>query len=423
MSKFKYAVPADTQPRKPRSFHLMVKPTGAVCNLDCTYCYYLSKEALYPGSPFRMSDEVLESYIRQLLESVGVPEVQIAFQGGEPTLMGLEFFERAVELGRKFRRAHQTLSFSLQTNGTRMDEKWCDFFVRNKFLVGLSIDGPKDVHDTYRVNKGGRGTFDRVIEAWDQMKGHGVDVNVLCTVHAANQDRGLEVYRFFRDTLGAEFLQFIPIVERATPENFNLAERGWHEQVGGERPLYEQVGSLATNRSVNPEAYGRFLCSIFDEWVQRDVGRVFVQLFDVSLGSYFGMHSLCIYAPTCGEALALEHNGDLYSCDHFVEPRFRLGNILEHRMADLVELPQQRKFGRDKRDTLPRMCRNCDVLFACNGGCPKDRFAVTPDGEPGLNYLCPGLMAFFRHSKVSMRKMGELLRAGRPAAEIMDSKS
>lgn len=418
MGKFKYAVPASVVRRK-RSFHLLVKPTGAVCNLDCTYCYYLSKESLYPGSPFRMSDEVLEAYVRQLLEAVETPEVSIAFQGGEPTLMGLGFFERAVTLAHQHRKPGQTLSFSLQTNGTRIDEAWCEFFKRHGFLVGVSLDGPKDIHDTFRVNKGGQGTFDRVLESWDAMKRHGVDVNVLCTVHSANQDRGLEVYRFFRDTLLAEFIQFIPIVERATPDNFELAEKGWHERVGGERPLYEQAGCLVTSRSVDPGAYGRFLCSIFDEWVGQDVGNVFVQMFDVTLGAYFDLHSLCIFAPKCGAALALEHNGDVYSCDHFVEPKYKLGNILERRLEALVELPQQTKFGRDKRDTLPRICQTCDVRFACNGGCPKDRFEVAPNGEPGLNYLCPGLMAFFRHTRPKMERMAELLREGRLASEIM----
>jgi len=419
LSLYKRAM-RDYARRPRRSLHILAKPTGAVCNLDCAYCFYLSKEALYPGSPFRMSDEVLEAYVRQLLEAHEMPEVQISFQGGEPTLMGIPFFERAVEIAHRCRKPSQSLSFSIQTNGTRVDEEWCAFFKKHGFLVGLSVDGPKDAHDAYRVNKGGKGTFDRVLEAWKLMRSQGVEVNVLCTVHAANQDRGLEVYRFFRDDLGAEFVQFIPIVERANAENLEIAERGWHDKRGGNRPLYEQTGSLVTSRSVGADGYGRFLCAIFDEWVRRDVGKVFVQLFDVTLGAYFGMHALCVFAPTCGHAPVLEHNGDLYACDHFVEPRYRLGNILEQRITSLVELPQQKRFGRDKRDTLPKMCRECDVLFACNGGCPKDRFAATPDGEPGLNYLCPGLMAFFRHTRPQMERMADLLRQGRLAAGIME---
>lgn len=405
--------------RPKRSFHVMVKPTGAVCNLDCTYCYYLSKDNLYPGSAFRMPDEVLEAYVRQLLEAHETPEVQIAFQGGEPTLMGLAFFEQAVAMADRLRKPWQKVSYSLQTNGTRIDEAWCAFFKQHGFLIGLSIDGPKDVHDTYRLNKGGKGTFDRVVEAWRLMQDKGVEVNVLCTVHAANQDRGLEVYRFFRDELKARFIQFIPIIERTTAEQKALADQGWHAKPGGERPLYEQLGELVTDRSVSPHSYGAFLCSIFDEWVTQDVGEVFVQIFDVTLGSTLGLHSLCVFAPTCGQALALEHNGDLYACDHFVEPAFRLGNILEHKMADLVELPQQRRFGQDKKTTLPRQCLHCDVLYACNGGCPKDRFIQTRDGEGGLNYLCEGLMAFFRHSRPAMQKMADLVQRGRLASEIM----
>ncbi len=418
MSLYKRAM-RDAANRPKKHFHVMVKPTGAVCNLDCTYCYYLSKESLYPGSHFRMSDDVLEAYVRQMLEAHEVPEVQIAFQGGEPTLMEVEFFERAVELVHRFRKPNQTVSFSLQTNGTRIDEAWCDFFCRHNFLVGLSIDGPKDVHDTYRLNKGGRGTFDQVVAAWRLLQKHRVEVNVLCTVHAANQDRGLEVYKFFRDDLGAGFIQTIPIVERATPETLPLAEKGWHEKPGGERPLYEQTGSLVTGRSVHPAAYGKFLCDVFDEWIQKDVGHMFVQLFDVTLGSYLDIHSLCVFAPTCGKAVALEHNGDLYSCDHFVEPRFKLGNILQDKMASLLELPVQQRFGADKKTRLPKVCRECDVRFACNGGCPKDRFTNSPDGEPGLNYLCPSYLAFFHHVDPAMTKMAELVRKGRPASEIM----
>ena len=400
-------------------YHVLAKPTGSVCNLDCKYCFFLSKESLYPGESFRMKDDVLEAYIRQLLESHPAGEINVAWQGGEPTLMGLEFFERAVQLVERVKRPTQRILHTIQTNGTLLDEAWLRFFKRHKFLVGLSIDGPREMHDAYRVNKGGAGSFDQVLQAWKALRSHEVDVNVLCTIHAANQDHPLEVYRFFRDELGARFLQMIPIVERATPELLDLANQGWGERPGAARPLYVQDGSLVTERSVSPEKFGRFLSEIFDEWVRRDVGTVFVQTFDVALGSWVGQHNLCIFSPTCGNAVALEHNGDLYSCDHFVEPRYKLGNILETKMATLVASEQQRKFGRDKLDTLPAYCRSCDVRFACHGECPRNRFLHTPDGEPGLNYLCAGYKAFFRHIDPAMKIMAGLLRQGRYADEIL----
>ena len=398
---------------------MLAKPTGAICNLDCKYCFFLSKEMLYPGSRFRMADELLEQYIRQLMEAHAAPEVTVAWQGGEPTLMGLEFFRRSVALAEKYRRPEQRVLHTIQTNGTRLDDEWCAFFKQHNFLVGLSIDGPQAMHDAYRVDKGGRGTFDQVVEAWRRLQQHQVDANILCTLHAANADHPLEVYRFFRDELGAEFIQFIPIIERASPEMLPLADQGWSARPGGNRPLYLQTGALVTSRSVQAEQYGRFLTAIFDEWVRRDVGKVFVQMFDVTLGSFVGQHSLCIFAPTCGDALAMEHNGDLYSCDHFVEPEFRLGNILETHMIELVASDQQRGFGRHKRESLPRYCQECPVRFACHGGCPKDRFISTPDGEPGLNYLCAGYKLFFQHVQEPMKIMAELLRQGRYADEIM----
>jgi uncharacterized protein len=307
----------------------------------------------------------------------------------------------------------------MQTNGTKIDEEWAAFFKSNNFLIGLSVDGPREMHDAYRVNKGGQGSFDQVMHGWENLREHNVDFNILCTLHAANADHPLEVYHFFRDELGAEFIQFIPIIERASQETLLGANEGWSERPGGDRPLYTQSGTLVTDRSVKPEQYGRFLNAIFDEWVQRDVGKVFVQMFDVALGSWVGVHSLCIFAPTCGNALALEHNGDLYSCDHFVEPAYLLGNIQETHLIELVASDQQRKFGQDKQDTLPRYCRECEVRFACNGGCPKDRFILTPDGEAGLNYLCAGYKLFFHHIDRPMRLMADLLRQGRYADEVM----
>ncbi|MEA3441811.1 MAG: anaerobic sulfatase maturase [Chloroflexota bacterium] len=404
----------------PPAYHVLAKPTGAVCNLDCEYCFFLSKEMLYPGSRFRMADELLETYIKQLLESHQTPEVTIAWQGGEPTLMGLDFFERSVEYAEKYRLPHQKINYSMQTNGTKLDDEWCAFFKQHNFLIGLSVDGPREIHDTYRVDKGGKGSFDRVMRGWEFLTKHAVDTNILCTVHAANENRPLEVYRFFRDDMGAEFVQFIAIVERATEELLPLANAGWGERASDQRPLYVLEGDLVTVRSVSAEGYGSFLIAIFDEWVRRDVGKVYVQIFDVSLGSWAGEPpSLCIFSPTCGNAVALEHNGDLYSCDHFVEPDYLLGNILETDMIELVASDQQRKFGQDKLDTLPRYCMECEVRFACYGGCPKNRFIQTPDGEPGLNYLCAGYKAFFHHVDRPMRFMADQLRRGRAPAEIM----
>jgi len=409
-----------TSPKTLQAFHLLAKPTGAVCNLDCKYCFFLSKEMLYPGSRFRMADELLETYIRQLLEAQQVPEVTIAWQGGEPTLMGLDFFKRSIELVEKYKKPDQTVLHTIQTNGTKIDDELAAFFKENNFLVGLSVDGPQPLHDAYRVNKGGSGTFEQVMRGWHFLQKHAVDVNLLCTVHAANADHPLEIYHYFRDELHAQYMQFIPIVERATAETLPLANLGWSDRVGGDRPLYQQIGELVTERSVKPEQYGRFLIAIFDEWVKRDVGKVFVQSFDAALANWVGQPSLCIFQPTCGNALALEHNGDLYSCDHFVEPRFLLGNIQETHLIELVASDQQRKFGQDKFDTLPKYCRQCEVLFACYGECPRNRFIRTPEGEPGLNYLCVGYKLFFNHINHPMRIMAELLRRGRYADEVMN---
>lgn len=403
----------------PLLFHLLAKPTGAICNLDCKYCFFLSKEMLYPGDRFRMSDELLEAYIRQLLEAQPLGEVNVAWQGGEPTLMGLDFFRRAVGYAERYRRPTQNVLHSMQTNGTLLDDEWCAFLKKHNFLVGLSIDGPKAMHDTYRVNKGGAGSFDQIMRAWKTLHGHGVDVNILCTINAANGDHPLEVYRFFRDELQARYMQFIPIVERTTQELLPLANLGWGDRTGADRPLYTQHGALVTERSVGAEQFGRFLIAIFDEWVRRDVGKVFVQTFDVALGSWLGQHSLCIFSPTCGGALALEHNGDLYSCDHYVEPGYLLGNIQQTSMAELVTSEKQRAFGLEKLDNLPKYCRECEVRFACHGECPRNRFITTPDGEPGLNYLCAGYKLFFKHIDPAMKTMANLLRRGRFADEIM----
>jgi len=410
---------APISPFERRQFHMLAKPTGAVCNLDCAYCFFLSKEVLYPESRFRMTDKVLEAYIRQVIEAQHGPDVTIAWQGGEPTLMGIDFFERALTLVTKYLRPGMTVEHTIQTNGTLLDDEWCQFFRANRFLVGLSLDGPREMHDAYRVDKGGAPTFDKVLGAARLLQRHGVDFNILCTVHRANGDHPLEVYRFFRDDVGTRFLQIIPIVERATPELLPLANKGWSQR-HGVRPLYLQQGNLVTDRTVTPEQWGNFLIGIFDEWVQRDVGTMFVQMFDAALASWLRLgNPMCVFNPKCGAALALEHNGDLYSCDHFVEPKHLLGNIAQHRMLDLVKSEQQRAFGNAKLATLPRFCRECDVRFACHGECPRNRFTTTPDGEPGLNYLCAGYKAFFHHIDPAMKAMADLLRRGRYADEVM----
>ncbi|MHB1414194.1 MAG: anaerobic sulfatase maturase, partial [Chloroflexota bacterium] len=367
----------------PVAFHLLAKPTGAACNLACRYCFFLAKQELYPGSRFRMSGAVLEAYISQLLAAHQVPEVAIAWQGGEPTLMGLDFFRHSVALAKRYRQPGQQISHTIQTNGTLLDDEWCAFFKEHRFLVGLSLDGPRELHDVYRVDRGGKGTFDRVMAGLRLLQKHDVDCNLLVTVNRVNADYPLDVYRFLRDEAGAEWLQFIPIVERVNADGRTVL----------------QEGSTVTARSVLPRQFGQFLSVIFEEWVHRDVGRVFVQMFEATLRKWGGLPSgMCIFKPTCGLGPALEHNGDLYSCDHFVQPSHRLGNILHTPMLELVTGERQRQFGQAKANNLPRYCRACEFHFACHGECPKNRFLITPDGEAGLNYLCEGYRAFYRHA-------------------------
>jgi uncharacterized protein len=385
----------------PPAFHVMAKPTGARCNLRCDYCFFLKKDQLYPGSSFRMSDAVMQSYLRQTLDAHRVPDVTIAWQGGEPTLMGLDFFRRAVAAEQQFARPGVRIENTLQTNGTLLDAEWCQFLHENGFLVGLSLDGPRELHDAYRHDKAGQSVFDRVVRAVRLMQEHQVEFNILCTVNAANSLHPLDVYRFFRDELGARYLQLIPIVER-------------------DNDTGHQEGTRVTDRSVRPEPYGRFLSAIFDEWVRRDVGTMFVQFFDGVLAAYLrGYASLCILQPACGQGVALEHNGDVYSCDHFVEPAHLLGNLTQTPLAELVASEKQLRFGQAKSATLPRVCRECRFLFTCHGECPKNRVLTAPDGEPGLNWLCAGLQAFFAHTERPMRLMAELLRRGHDAGGVM----
>ncbi len=388
-------------PAPPRAFHVMVKPRGSVCNLDCQYCFYLKKEKLYPGGSFRMDEALLENFTRQYIEAQQSSEVTFAWQGGEPTLMGLDFYRKAVELQTKYRKPGMAIHNAFQTNGVLLDDAWCEFFRANHFLVGISIDGPRDLHDAYRQDKGGRPTFDRVMRAIERLRQHQVDFNALTCVNAANADHGLEVYRFLRDEAGVTFMQFIPIVERDNESGF-------------------QEGLKITPRSVRGTQYGRFLIDIFDEWVHRDVGHIYVQIYDAALAAWTGQHTgLCIFEQTCGTGLAMEFNGDVYSCDHFVEPRCFLGSIGDQPLAELVAKPQQYQFGQHKQAALPAYCRSCEVRFICNGGCPKDRLLRTPTGEPGLNDLCAGYRAFFNYVDRRMKVMAALFHAGRAPAEIM----
>ena len=431
MNPAETSIPAQTPTDGPLGFHMLAKPTGATCNLDCAYCFFLSKEMLYPGSRFRMADELLETYIRQLIEAQRVPYVAIAWQGGEPTLMGADFFRRAHAYVEKYRRPGMQVEYTIQTNGTLIDDELAAQFKEHDYLVGISIDGPPAMHDAYRVDRGGAQTSERVLRGLETLKRHGVEFNTLTTLHRANADHPREVYRYLRDEVGSRHLQFIPIIERlpapridVTLDQIELSPglareapwRSWRD-----RPLYRQAGDLVTDRSVTPDRVRRLPeHDFFDEWVRRDIGTVYVQMFDVALANWHGEPGgLCVFEPTCGGALALEHNGDVYSCDHFVEEGYQLGNITETPMAELVASPAQREFGRDKLDSLPQFCRDCDVRFACHGACPKDRFIRTPDGEPGLNYLCSGYKAFFHHVDEPMRAMSALLRQGRAPSELM----
>lgn len=394
----------------------MAKPAGPACNLRCRYCFYTEKEALFDGAEqYRMSDEVLEAYIRKYIEAAPTQEVNFAWQGGEPTLLGVDFFRRAVELQKKYA-GKKRITNSLQTNGILIDEEWGEFLARANFLIGLSIDGPQDIHDLYRVDRGENPTFEKVMKTMRILQENTVRYNTLTSVTPECAERPLEVYNFLKDT-GTNFMQFIPIVERVPDEHsrelgLELAEpRPWESEDEGE----------VTDWTVEPEQYGDFLCEIFDEWVKNDVGETFVQIFDVSLAGWVGQDPpLCNFSEKCGNAMIIEHNGDLYSCDHFVYPGHRLGNILEDPVEEMVTGEPVRRLGEFKKEGLPQKCRDCEVLFVCHGGCPKNRFTRTEDGENGLNYLCDGYYKFFRHIDPKMKKMASLLQRGRPPAEIME---
>jgi uncharacterized protein len=404
-------LPPSQEPGRLPGFHVMAKPVGPICNLNCRYCFYLEKENLYPAtSSWAMPEALLESFIRQYIEAQEARTISFAWQGGEPTLLGVDYFRKIVELEKRYANGKR-IENTVQTNGVLLDDAWAEFLAENRFLVGVSLDGSAELHDCYRVNKGDQPTLQAVLRGLDYLKKHRVEFNTLTVVHRQNSYRPLEVYRFLKE-VGSGFMQFIPIVERVAkaPDPHGLVLIG---------PQATQEAAVS-EWSVEPLQFGKFLCAIFDDWVRRDVGRYFIQTFDVALESWLGTpQSLCVFRETCGGAMALEHNGDLYSCDHYVYPENRLGNISDRSLATLAGSEQQCRFGLDKRVALPRYCRECEVRFACNGECPKHRFTRTPTAEWGLNYLCAGYKLFFKHIDPYLQFMASELRQGCPPANVM----
>jgi len=391
-------------------FHAMVKPAGSLCNLNCTYCFYLHKRELLeqPAAP-RMSEEVLEEHIRQYIEAQSADQVVFSWQGGEPTTLGLPFFEKVVELQAKYKKPGQRIENDLQTNATLLDESWARFLRRHNFLVGLSIDGPKRLHDTFRVTRDGCGTHDRVMAAARLLKKHGVPFNALCVVNRENAKRPFDVYRFLTREAGAWRVQFVPCVE--SKMFHSVAPQCWEETalpMLGEGPAPGAPGSPVTAWSVDADDWGSFLCKVWDYWLRHDYGRVHVDLFETAVAQSMGMPSQrCVTAEFCGKGLAVEHNGDVFACDHYVYPEYRVGNILTTHLGAMAYSMQQQRFGFAKRDALPRYCHECPHLRLCWGECPKNRLLKTPDGEPGLNYLCHGFRQFFSHIR---RDMPEIVR-------------
>ena len=384
-------------------FYMMAKPAGSTCNLACEYCYYLEKKKLYENdSRHLMTDEVLEEFTKQYIESQTTDCVQFTWHGGEVLMRPVEFYRKAMELQRKYAGGRR-IDNSLQTNGLLLNDSWCRFLKENGWLVGLSIDGPQRFHDEYRRDRNGRPSFFKVMQAMKLLQKHGVEYNAMAVVNDYNADYPLEFYNFFKNA-GCRFIQFTPIVER-------IGESGLQSNNGD--------GEIA-DFSVSPEQWGDFLMAIFDEWVKKDVGNIFVQIFDSTLANWIGeLPGVCTYAPTCGHAGVIEYNGDVYGCDHFVFPEYRLGNIKYNTLHEMMSSPRQQRFGADKRDKLPLQCKNCRFLFACNGECPKNRFAVSAAGEPGLNYLCKGYYRFFEHVAPYMDFMKNELLNNRPPANVM----
>jgi uncharacterized protein len=396
--------------------HVLAKPIGSVCDIACDYCFYLEKRGLYPpGEHFKMPDDVLARYVEQYVEAQPTPVVEFVWHGGEPTLLGVDFYRRVVELQKPFR-GRREIRNSLQTNAMRLDDEWCAFFKENDFFVGVSLDGPRHVHDRYRKDRHGEGTFDRVMEGVRRLQAHGVEFNALACVGRDTAHRPLEVYRFFREA-GIRYVQFTPIVERE-PDPPTRAIRLWLARPALlDRP---EPNSRVTPWTVEPEAYGDFLIAICEEWVRKDVGSMFVMNFEWALNAWLGEGSpVCIFSKQCGRAVAIEHDGSVFACDHYVYPEYRLGNVLTDDLGQMVERSVASGFGPHKEKSLPRYCRECEVRDACWGGCPKHRFATTPDGEPGLHYLCAGYKKFFRHIRKYLRAMTTLIENDLPVSAIM----
>src|SRR3990167_6826123 len=414
-------------PAEQQGLHLMAKPVGPICNLDCDYCFYLEKEDMYPPrEKFRMSDEVLRAYVQGYIAAQPTPEVEFTWQGGEPTLLGVEFFQRAVRYQRELA-GGKTIRNSLQTNGTLLDEQWCQFLAAEDFTVGFSIDGPQAIHDLHRPDKQGRSSFDSVMTGLQLLRQHRVQFNVLVTVSRQSTAHGLEIYRFLK-AAGGRFIQFNPVVERLPTPAEQVLQLHFAQPPGLslEPPsaLAELPASAAavSPQSVEREAYGDFLIAVFDEWVRNDVGTVHVMNFEWALASWLQLPaSVCLFSPRCGKALIVEHSGEVYSCDHFMYPDYRLGNIAEDDLQTLASSAAQQAFGAAKQTTLPAYCQRCPYLFACHGECPKNRFTRTPDGEVGLNYLCPSYKKYFAHITEAMNALGQIVSQGFAASTIMDA--
>lgn len=387
----------------PQAFNIMIKPVGSLCNLRCRYCYYLDKADIYGGKEPRMTYEMLETFIREYIAANDVPEVLFNWHGGEPLLMGLDFYRKAIQLQKKYA-SGKRIRNALQTNATLVTAEWADFFRENGFLIGVSLDGPKDVHDCYRAGKGGGSTSERVVKGIAELYKAGVDYNIMATVNRKSEGRGLEIYQFLKGA-GTRFIQFMPVLEHVKD---------------GRIVSPDEEGSQIAPWSVSAEGFGRFLCDIFDYWVRHDVGSVFINQFDSTLAMWCGEQpGTCTFAQTCGGNSVIEHNGDLYPCDHFVYEDYRIGNVLETDLRTLMASEKQIRFGIDKRNGLPKKCVTCRWYFACHGECPKHRFNRTDSGEPGLNALCDGYNMFFSHVAPYMERMKQLLSEGRPPADIM----